>query len=133
MVKGSCLCGEVTFHLNGKIRDIIACHCGQCRKQAGHYWAATSVAETNLTFASENGLAWYRASDSVSRGFCQLCGSTLFYRPDGEARMVVSAGSLEPGSALKISHHAFTADKGDYYDIIDDLPKYDHFTGSEHA
>lgn len=131
MVKGSCLCGSVAFSLTGKMRDIIACHCTQCRKQSGHFWAATSVAERDLNLESKEGLTWFRASDKINRGFCENCGSTLFYKPDAEARIVVSAGCLENGSGLNISRHAFIADKGDYYEIADDLPTHDQFTGIE--
>ncbi|MDB3912880.1 GFA family protein, partial [Paracoccaceae bacterium] len=41
-ITGSCECGAVVFELSGKLRDVVACHCGQCRKTSGHYWAATS-------------------------------------------------------------------------------------------
>ena len=37
---GSCLCGQVQFHATPD-RHVIACHCSQCRKQSGHFWAAT--------------------------------------------------------------------------------------------
>ena len=133
MTRGSCLCGAVTFQLTGKMRGIIACHCVECRKVSGHYWAATSVAEEDLHFESDEGLAWYRSSDAISRGFCQTCGSTLFYKPLAEDRIVVSAGVLEPGSGLNMTHHAFAAEKGDYYQIADDLPQYAEFTGGERA
>lgn len=133
MVKGSCLCGSVSFRLMGRMRDVIACHCTQCRKQTGHYWAATSVADDDLLMDRSDGLTWYRASDTVARGFCALCGSTLFYVPDGEHRVVVSGGALDDGSGLRLTQHVFVADKGDYYEIADGLPQHKAFSGAEHA
>ena len=36
MLKGSCLCGDVTFTVTGAPHDPAACHCSQCRKMSGH-------------------------------------------------------------------------------------------------
>ncbi len=49
MPKGSCLCGAVSFEVAGTLRPPDACHCSQCRKQSGHYWASTDVARAALT------------------------------------------------------------------------------------
>jgi len=45
---GSCLCGSVRFTASGPLRGVIYCHCSQCRKQSGHYYAATSVDDDRL-------------------------------------------------------------------------------------
>ncbi len=42
--RGSCLCGETKFEVHGPLRNSVACHCTQCRKQTGHYLSATSAA-----------------------------------------------------------------------------------------
>jgi hypothetical protein len=43
MHTGSCLCGAVKFTVEGELAGPDACHCGQCRKTSGHYWASTEV------------------------------------------------------------------------------------------
>lgn len=43
MHKGSCLCGAVTFEIEGDLRAPDACHCSKCRKQSGHFFASTDV------------------------------------------------------------------------------------------
>ncbi len=49
MIKtGGCLCGQVTYKINGPLRPVIACHCKQCRKSSGHHVAATSVARDRI-------------------------------------------------------------------------------------
>ena len=35
MYKGGCLCGTVCFEIRGAIRNIVYCHCSQCRKAQG--------------------------------------------------------------------------------------------------
>ena len=116
-VKGSCLCGSVRYEVTGSVQDITACHCTQCRKQTGHYWASTGYALSDFNMVSEEGLKWYRASDIASRGFCAKCGSTLFWKPNGEERISFSAGTIDEHSGLKLNKHIFTDDKGDYYEI----------------
>ena len=116
-VKGSCLCGSISYQVTGPVEDITACHCTQCRKQTGHYWASTGCALSDFEMVSEEGLKWYRASDIASRGFCSKCGSTLFWKPNGEERISFSAGTIDEHSGLKLNKHIFTDDKGDYYEI----------------
>ena len=121
---GSCLCGAVRFRARGEMREVIACHCTQCRKQTGHYLAATNVADENLTLEGDESLRWYRASSFARRGFCGNCGSVLFWKADSESYTSITAGSFEKPTGLKLTVHIFCADKGDYYDIDDGLPQY---------
>ena len=57
-IKGSCECGEVIFSVNGPLSPTFACHCTQCRKTSGHYWAATEVPSTHLKLIKDGGLKW---------------------------------------------------------------------------
>ncbi len=45
---GGCLCGAVRYELQGRLRAVVACHCGQCRRTSGHYVAATAVRHDRL-------------------------------------------------------------------------------------
>ena len=60
MLNGSCLCGAVAFTVEGPLRYVTSCHCSQCRKMTGHYWAATGTAIAAVTFSRQEGLKWYR-------------------------------------------------------------------------
>ncbi len=115
--KGSCLCGGVTYEVNGPLRPIIGCHCTQCRKQTGHYMAATGVKLSYFTVTSDRGLTWYRASDTARRGFCATCGSTLFWQADGADYIAIAAGTLDGETGLDLSGHIYCEDAGDYYQI----------------
>lgn len=116
---GSCLCGNVAYEVTGPLRNVIGCHCSQCRKTTGHFLAATAASLSDFRLTREEGLVWYRSSDSASRGFCGRCGSTLFWRGDGRDYIAIAAGSLDGPTGLKLEGHIFCADKGDYYDILD--------------
>ena len=40
---GGCLCGAVRYRVAGPLRDVVACHCAQCRRSSGHFAAATAA------------------------------------------------------------------------------------------
>ncbi|WP_420962879.1 GFA family protein [Brucella sp. IR073] len=120
---GSCLCGAVRFETNGPLRGILYCHCTQCRKQSGHYFAATNVADDDIRIDGAENISWYQSSEKARRGFCRICGSVLFWKRNGSGDLSVLAGAFDKPSGLHGEMHIFTADKGDYYGIDDGLPQ----------
>lgn len=123
---GRCLCGAVEFQLTPPVRDVIVCHCRQCAQWTGYAVAATAVAIENFEVTRGAGdIGWYRSSGHADRGFCKVCGSSLFWRPADGTRMSVLAGSLEPPTGLHVGAHIFTANKSDYYQIGDGAPQYE--------
>lgn len=123
-VTGCCLCGRIKLEISAFSRDVVACHCQQCRKQTGTYVSAASVLDTCLRIDGVEYLKWYAASDSAKRGFCENCGSLLFWKRNGSDDTAVMAGCLEAPTGLSLIKHIFTADKGDYYKIADGLPQF---------
>ena len=120
---GSCLCGKVTFTVTGDLPALNACHCTACRKQSGHYEASVDVARTALTVSGEENVKWYQSSKKVRRGFCGSCGSTLFWDPVFQDWTAVAMGAFDTPTHTQIEQHIFVSEKGDYYQITDDLPQ----------
>ena len=114
---GSCLCGAVKFEMSGPLRAVIACHCRQCRKQTGNYMSATAVKDGYLTLTEARGLKWYRSSNKARRGFCQECGSTLFWKGDGRDYTAIAAGTIDGVLGVPLEGHIFCESAGDYYEI----------------
>lgn len=121
--KGSCLCGKVSFTVTGALAAADACHCVQCRKQSGHYFASTNVPRDRLHLEGEESLAWYQSSEKVRRGFCSTCGSTLFWDPPARDWTSVAMGAFDGPTSTRLDRHIFVAEKGDYYEIADGLPQ----------
>jgi hypothetical protein len=115
------------------LRPVIACHCETCRKTSGHFWAATAVPFERFTLTNDAGLGWYTSSDVARRGFCKSCGSSLFYERKDQMRMAISAGAIEGETGLDLISHVFTAEKGDYYALPNDVPCHAGFSGDENA
>jgi hypothetical protein len=70
----------------------------------------------------EGAVAWYRSSPAARRGFCPQCGSQLFWDGPG-ATLSIFAGTLDLPTGLRLAGHIFCAEKADYYDLADDLPR----------
>lgn len=122
--KGGCACGEIRFEASGPLDGVIYCHCSQCRRQTGHFVAATRVLVEDMTVTKgEDDLTWFRSSDKASRAFCRICGSGLFYQAEGGPRISIMAGALDLPTGLVAREHIYTRDQGDYYWIDDGLPQ----------
>ena len=115
--KASCLCGGVRFEVTGRLRDVVACHCIQCRKQTGNYMSATGCVDEALKMTSTSGLAWYESTPGYKRGFCSTCGSTLFWKADTYDRIAIAAGVFDDPLGVPLKGHIYCDYAGDYYEI----------------
>jgi hypothetical protein len=120
---GRCNCGAVSFVAAGPFRPAKACHCKICRRQSGHFVAATQIDRAGLTVHGEQVITWYSASGKARRGFCRHCGTHLFWEPAGSGRVSIWMGCLDEPTGIRLADHIYVADKGDYYDIGDGLPQ----------
>ncbi len=118
-MRGSCLCGTVTYTIEGEPRSVVACHCVQCRKASGHHVAATQVARARLTIEGSDNITWYRSSAEAQRGFCRTCGSQLFWTRLDSDDMSIMAGTLDGDTGLTMDRQLYPQFKGDYYQLPD--------------
>jgi hypothetical protein len=122
--KGTCLCGRVSFTVTGSLPPADACHCVQCRKQSGHYFASTNVRRVDLVVTGQENVSWHQSSANVRRGFCSTCGSFLFWDPFTKDYIAVAMGAFDTPTATHLDKHIFVAEKGDYYEITDGLLQF---------
>ncbi|MSP83027.1 MAG: GFA family protein [Alphaproteobacteria bacterium] len=116
---GGCLCGAVRYKVRGPLRDVANCHCGQCRKFHGHIGAYTNAKTKDLTFTADSGLTWFTSSRIARRGFCRVCGSSLFWQALGGDTTSIAAGTLDGPTGLTTNRQIFTGKqhRGDYYAV----------------
>ncbi|WP_370335478.1 GFA family protein [Parvularcula marina] len=127
MLNGQCLCGDVKFRITAPLTHASACHCDQCRQWSGHYWATARTKQNDLVI--ENGsesIAWY-PERHAERGFCVICGSSLFYRQIDAAseHVAVSLGAIKGDTGIELSRHIFVREKGDYYQLPAEAETYE--------
>lgn len=124
---GRCLCGAVRYELRGPLREILICHCVECRRWHGNVGAYTSVERDELVLLQSDSLRWIDSPESDSharRGFCGECGSSLFWEAAGDASVSIAAGTLDSATELRPVGHIYVSQAGGYYDLPDDgLPR----------
>jgi len=123
-LSGGCLCGVVTYQIKCPVSNVTCCHCSQCRKQTGLYYAAVELSKSSLTISGTEHLSQYRASESATREFCKVCGSALFWHADESENCHVIAGSIDMPSGLKTRRHIHCQEKGDFYELPADGVKF---------
>lgn len=60
MIRGSCLCGQVTYQLDGGVELINHCHCSMCRKAHG-------AAFGSFLHATSEGFRWNSGEGLIER------------------------------------------------------------------
>ena len=130
MYTGGCLCGTVRFKITGKIRNIIYCHCSQCRKAQGSAYAVNGiVAAENFQFESgEAALTGYESTPGQVKYFCRHCGSPIISkRPSVPTEVRVRLGSIESDIRERPQAHIFVTSKANWEEITGELPQYEAY------
>ncbi len=108
---GGCLCGAVRYTLAEAPVSYGACHCGMCRRWTGGIEMGVQVMPGGLTFSDESHMKTYASSDWAERGFCDTCGSSLFWRLTApgpmQGMMSLSVGTLDDSSGLVFASEVY--------------------------
>ncbi len=133
-LEGACLCGAVQFEMTTPSKFCGHCHCSNCRRAHGAAfvtWAGFNQSQFRIV-AGEEHVTDYQTDTNATRSFCNICGSTLFYRsprwPDDFH--VVRAnikGDLDQAPAA----HFYVDHKADWWEIDDSLLQFGGETGVE--
>ena len=129
MATGRCLCGAVRYRVDGPLRDILICHCEECRRWHGHVSACSAARREDLVLVEPGGLRWINSPHSdagARRGFCAQCGSSLFWDAPDRPTVSIAAGTLDETAGLRVIAHWYVSQSGDYYELPDDgLPRHE--------
>ena len=120
MKTGACACGAVRCELSGELTKVTFCHCSKCRRWHGHFGAYTAVNHAHFTLTEQRGLKWHAINGTVQRGFCQECGSSLFWKDEADVRLGVCVGAIDAPTGLEPKAHIYVGSRGDYYTLPED-------------
>ncbi len=122
---GSCLCGAVKYTVTSLPSSAGACHCGTCRKWSGGIYIGVQVAPDDICFEGAENITRFKSSDWAERGFCGICGSSLFYRVTApgphEGTYHIGMGTLDDPGGLRVTEEIFTDAKPKGYAFAGDL------------
>ncbi len=127
-VRGSCLCGEVRFVLDGASRLARHCHCRRCQRARGAAHA------TNLIVDADR-FRWTAGGDAVrthrvpearlfAQCFCGRCGSAVPVVDVERGFAVVPMGGLDDPPDVVPREHIWVDSRAPWHTIRDELPRY---------
>ena len=134
-VRGSCLCGGVTFEVELPFRRANHCHCSRCRKHSGTFGLTQGrVARSRFRLLSgERLIRVFSPEGGKVKAFCGECGSSLFGGdwPGGE-EISVRLGSLDDDPGIRPQYHAFVGSRAHWDELPEDgLPRYEELNPGE--
>ncbi|HVI66832.1 MAG TPA: GFA family protein [Bradyrhizobium sp.] len=117
--RGSCLCGEVAFEIEGPFDRFLNCHCSRCRK-------ATGSAHSCEVIVKAPALCWLKGEGSVARfdlpqaksfatAFCKRCGSPMPHLTRSGREAIVHAGAFDEPLGATPDRHAQGSSRADWY------------------
>jgi hypothetical protein len=129
--RASCLCGGVTFVLEGVPLRAHNCHCGRCRK-------ARSAAHASNLFTTADGVRFTRGEDLLTsyklpdaqhftQVFCRTCGSAMPRVDHNRGISVVPMGAFDDDPGIRPQNHIFVDSKAPWYEIPDSLPRFPEY------
>jgi hypothetical protein len=119
MSSGRCLCGAVRYEVAGSLRDVVICHCVECRRWHGGPVGYTAAPRDAVRLTGPGHLRWVDSPESKSsaqRGFCVVCGSCLFWDAPDRDTISITAGTLDEPTGLRTVAQIYTHAAGDYYE-----------------
>ena len=127
-VRGSCLCGDVRYVLDGPARLARHCHCVRCRRARGAAHATNMIvdAEGLRWTAGEAGIRSHRVPEArfFRQCFCGRCGSSVPVVDSDRGFAIVPMGGLDDPPDVKPREHIWVDSKAVWHTIRDDLPQF---------
>ncbi len=129
ITKGKCLCGsvELEIELASPETEIAACHCSMCRNWLGGPMLAIDSGILKGV-KDESSITRFQSSEWAERGFCNKCGTSLFYYLKPADQYHFPVGLLEDSLQIKFSHQIFIDEKPEYYSFSNETQ---NMTGAE--
>jgi len=115
---GQCLCGAVQFTVSDIATGFGACHCEMCRRWTGSALLAITVPAADITFEGRENVATRQGSEWAERGWCEKCGSGIWYRlkaegSDEAADYHIPVGLLDDADGLVLRRQIYIDRKPD--------------------
>lgn len=124
-LKGRCLCGKTTWQSEGPVLWAGHCHCESCRRAtAAPFTSFFGVPRAGAQITGPVG-RFQSSGGRVERQYCTECGTQITYQYAGwPDETHLYAGTLDDPGQFQPRAHYHYAERLDWVEIADDLPKY---------
>jgi hypothetical protein len=129
-IRGSCLCGGVTFEIDRASGPAEYCHCSRCRKVTGSM-AVLAIGVQTKDYRLLTGRELIRTyaapilyePPAYQSTFCSRCGSPVpVADPEGDF-MEIAAGLFDDDPGIRADKHIFVELRPDWDETRDGLPE----------
>jgi hypothetical protein len=126
VVRGSCLCGTITFRVTKPFKIAHNCHCSRCRyaRSAAHASNGFTSFDAVDIVTGAGHLKMYKVPDArfFTQAFCDICSSAMPRLDSERGVAVIPLGSLDDDPGIRPADHLNVGNKAGWHDITDDLP-----------
>ncbi len=123
-VTGSCLCQAIEYTLAMPNLWCAHCHCHMCQRAHGAgYVTWVGFCDNDIEFTQgEDQLKWHDSSKGAQRGFCDECGSTLFFKSENWAgELHVTLANINEQEHFRPAAHAYYDSHAEWMAVDDRL------------
>ncbi|MCP5090408.1 MAG: GFA family protein [Gammaproteobacteria bacterium] len=132
-LKGSCLCGAVSYEISGEPGQFWHCHCSRCRKATGTGHATNILMKPESVNWSQGNdlLTYYKVPDAkrFATVFCRVCGSLMPRVAPDMSIAVIPAGTLDNDPGMRPQGRIFQDSKAPWSCDSGDLACHDTYPG----
>ena len=121
IVTGGCQCGAVRYRATAMLDNAHLCHCRMCQKAVGGLFAALVAAPNDALVFTRGKPAVFRSSEHAERGFCDKCGTPLFFRSAHAGRTNLTMGSLDRPGAFPPRNQSGVESRVDWWNDISEI------------
>jgi hypothetical protein len=128
---GGCMCGAVRYETTGDSFGVAHCHCHSCRKHNGGPVVTLAGYNNDQVAFSGDARKTYESSPGVGRAFCGKCGTPLTWEGESDGAYIFEfhISTFDNPDALVPTGHSFDVERIAWFDIADNLPRYEGFAG----
>ncbi|MCK0163299.1 GFA family protein [Marinobacter sp. S6332] len=110
-LKGSCLCGEISYEVDSVDMPIVHCHCKTCRKAHAAPFASTAgIKRENFRWLKGAGsMSTFESSSGKLRHFCKHCGSHLVAERPVQPHVIIRVATLDDDPELRPEAHIWAS------------------------
>ena len=121
-MKARCLCGATQFEVQLRNHEVAACHCSMCRRQTAG--PLMSIDVENINFIDQRHLSVFSSSEWGERGFCNMCGTFIFWRIKDHSFANINVFTLEhPPEDLNFNLEIYVDNQPSFYSFNNQTKK----------
>ena len=111
-LRGSCLCGTVSYEIDGIDSPVRHCHCVTCRKaHASAFNTSAGIPRERFRWLSgENMLTAFESSPGKFRRFCSVCGSHILSEHPERRYVMLRVATLDDDPGVRPAEHIWMSE-----------------------